>query len=80
MALYCIQAEIDEVNYALMAISGLAGVGAITAALRAPWGVKRFRLLDMGRYSYSNRNRQLFATPNTLGRWNRELAAYWFVK
>ena len=67
------QASIDKVRNTTFAISGLGGVGAITAELLARWGVKRFRLLDMDRYESSNLNRQLFATANTLGRYKVEV-------
>ncbi|MFH2001089.1 MAG: ThiF family adenylyltransferase [Planctomycetota bacterium] len=58
-----------------VAIAGLGGVGTITAELLARWGVKRFRLIDLDRYSESNIMRQLFATPDTVGRLKAEVAA-----
>ena len=61
--------DVEKVCNTLFAISGLGGVGAITAELLARWGVKRFRLLDMDRYDPSNLNRQLFATSTTLGQY-----------
>jgi tRNA A37 threonylcarbamoyladenosine dehydratase len=57
---------IDKVRNSIIAISGLGGVGAITAELLARWGVKKFRLLDKDKYDPSNLNRQLFATSSTL--------------
>lgn len=66
---------LDRIRWTVFAISGLGGVGAITAELLARWGVKRFRLLDMDRYEPSNLNRQLFATSKTLGRWKVDVAA-----
>jgi tRNA A37 threonylcarbamoyladenosine dehydratase len=72
---YISQEEVDKVRNTTVAISGLGGVGAITAELLARWGVKRFRLLDMDRYEPSNMNRQLFATSKTLGRNKVEVAA-----
>lgn len=60
---------IEKVRNTVIAISGLGGVGAITAELFARWGVKRFRLLDKDKYDPSNLNRQLFATAKTLDRY-----------
>ena len=60
--------DVEKVRNTVFAISGLGGVGAITAELLARWGVKRFRLLDMDRYDETNLNRQLFATSKTIGR------------
>ncbi len=59
--------EVEKVRDTVFAISGLGGVGAITAELLARWGVKRFRLLDMDAYDASNLNRQLFSTSDTIG-------------
>lgn len=69
------QQAVDTVRNTTFAISGLGGVGAITAELLARWGVKRFRLLDMDCYEPSNLNRQLFATSKTLGRPKVEVSA-----
>lgn len=69
------QQEVDAVRNTTFAISGLGGVGAITAELLARWGVKRFRLLDMDCYEPSNLNRQLFSTSKTLGRPKVEVSA-----
>jgi tRNA A37 threonylcarbamoyladenosine dehydratase len=73
--LYFDQASVDIVRNTVFAVSGLGGVGAITAELLARWGVKRFRLLDMDSYEPSNLNRQLFATSRTMGRPKVEVAA-----
>ena len=73
-ALFFTQAELDKVRNSTFAISGLGGVGAITAELLARWGIKRFRLLDMDRYEPSNLNRQLFATSETLGQYKVDVA------
>ena len=67
--------ELDKIRQAVFSISGLGGVGAITAELAARWGVKKFRLLDIDCYDHSNMNRQLFATSKTLGRPKVEVAA-----
>ena len=72
---YFSQEEVDKVRNTTVAISGLGGVGAITAELLARWGIKRFRLLDMDKYEPSNLNRQLFATSKTLGRYKVDVAA-----
>ena len=72
---YFSREEVDKVRNTTVAISGLGGVGAITAELLARWGVKRFRLLDMDTYEPSNLNRQLFATSKTLGRYKVDVAA-----
>lgn len=72
--LYFDEESVEKVRNSVFAISGLGGVGAITAELLARWGVKRFRLLDMDRYEPSNLNRQLFATSKTLGRYKVEVA------
>jgi len=66
---------IEKVRNTVFAISGLGGVGAITAELLARWGVKRFRLLDKDKYEPSNLNRQLFATSKTLGRYKVDVTA-----
>lgn len=66
-SLFFDEASIEKVRNTVFAISGLGGVGAITAELLARWGVKKFRLLDMDTYDPSNMNRQLFATSKTLG-------------
>lgn len=73
--LFMDQPSVDIVRNTVFAISGLGGVGAITAELLARWGVKRFRLLDMDAYDPSNMNRQLFATSKTIGRPKVEVAA-----
>lgn len=65
--LYFDQGELDRIAESTVAIAGFGGVGAITAELLARWGVGKFRLLDKDAYEYSNLNRQLFATPKTLG-------------
>ncbi len=65
---------IDKVRNSIIAISGLGGVGAITAELFARWGVKKFRLLDKDKYDPSNLNRQLFATSKTLDRYKVDVA------
>jgi len=67
--------RLEKVRNTVTAISGLGGVGAITAELLARWGIRRFRLLDKDRYDPSNLNRQLFATSKTLGRYKVEVAA-----
>lgn len=72
--LYFDKESVDKVKSSVFSISGLGGVGAITAELLARWGVNRFRLLDMDRYEPSNLNRQLFATSKTLGRYKVEVA------
>lgn len=59
--------DVDKVRNTVFSISGLGGVGAITAELLSRWGVKKFRLLDMDSYDESNLNRQLFSTSKTLG-------------
>lgn len=69
------RAEVDKIRDTTFAISGLGGVGAITAELLARWGVKRFRLLDMDKYEPSNLNRQIFATFRTLEQPKVEVAA-----
>jgi molybdopterin/thiamine biosynthesis adenylyltransferase len=69
------RSDVDTVRNTCFAISGLGGVGAITAELLARWGVKRFRLLDMDKYEPSNLNRQLFSLSQTLGRPKVEVAA-----
>jgi len=61
------KADVGKVKNTVFGISGLGGVGAITAELLARWGVKRFRLLDMDSYDESNLNRQLFSTSKTIG-------------
>jgi tRNA threonylcarbamoyladenosine dehydratase len=66
--LFMDEESVNRVRNAVFAVSGLGGVGAITAELLARWGVKRFRLLDMDRYEPSNLNRQLFATSKTIGK------------
>lgn len=66
---------IDRIRNTVFAISGLGGVGAITAELLARWGIKKFRLLDKDRYDPSNLNRQLFATSKTLGQLKTDVAA-----
>jgi len=58
-----------------VAIAGIGGVGTITAELMARWGVKRFRLIDLDRYSKSNMMRQIYAVPETIGRLKAEVAA-----
>lgn len=73
--LYFSREEVDAVRNTVFAISGLGGVGAITAELLARWGVRSFRLLDMDKYDPSNLNRQLFATSQTLGQPKVEVAA-----
>jgi len=65
---YFSKEDVEMVRNTVFAISGLGGVGAITAELLARWGVKRFRLLDMDVYDESNLNRQLFSTSRTIGR------------
>lgn len=67
--------ELEKIRNTVFSISGLGGVGAITAELAARWGVKKFRLLDMDCYDHSNINRQLFATSNSVGRPKVEVAA-----
>ena len=67
-ALFFSKSDIEKVRNTLCAVSGLGGVGAVTAELLARWGVKRFRFLDMDSYESSNLNRQLFSTSRTLGR------------
>lgn len=67
--------EVEKVRATTFAVSGLGGVGAITAELLARWGVRRFRLLDMDCYEHSNLNRQLFATSRTIGRPKAEVTA-----
>ncbi|PID78161.1 MAG: hypothetical protein CSB21_01670 [Deltaproteobacteria bacterium] len=66
--------SMEKIKNTIFAISGLGGVGAITAELLARWGVKKFRLLDMDRYDYSNLNRQLFATSETIGKFKVDVA------
>lgn len=66
---------IEKVRNTVFAISGLGGVGAITAELIARWGIKKFRLLDKDRYEPSNLNRQLFATSKTLHQYKVNVAA-----
>jgi tRNA threonylcarbamoyladenosine dehydratase len=73
--LYFDEESVDKVRNSVFAVSGLGGVGAITAELLARWGVKRFRLLDMDRYEPSNLNRQLFATSKTLGRYKVDVTS-----
>jgi tRNA A37 threonylcarbamoyladenosine dehydratase len=67
--------SVEKIRNTTIAISGLGGVGAITAELLARWGVKKFRLLDMDRYDLSNMNRQIFATSKTLGKYKADIAA-----
>lgn len=67
--------DLELIRNTTFAIAGLGGVGAITVELLARWGVKKFRLLDMDCYDASNMNRQLFATPKTLGRAKVEVSA-----
>lgn len=66
--------EVNKVRDTTFAISGLGGVGAITAELLARWGAKRFRLLDMDVYDESNLNRQLFSTSITIGQSKVDIA------
>ncbi len=72
---YYSKEEVEKVRNTTFAISGLGGVGAITAELLARWGVKKFRLLDMDCYELSNLNRQLFATSKTLDQPKVDVAA-----
>lgn len=58
-----------------VALAGVGGGGSITLELLARLGVGRFRLLDMDTYDISNMNRQILATPSTLGRPKAEVAA-----
>jgi molybdopterin/thiamine biosynthesis adenylyltransferase len=71
---YFDQKSVDKVRNTVFAISGLGGVGAITAELLARWGVKKFRLLDMDKYDESNLNRQLFSTSKTIGKYKVDVA------
>lgn len=66
--------SVDKVRNTVFSISGLGGVGAVTAELLARWGVKKFRLLDMDKYDESNLNRQLFSTSKTIGRYKVDVA------
>ncbi len=66
--------DVEKVRNTTFAISGLGGVGAITAELLARWGVKKFRLLDMDKYDETNLNRQLFASSNTIGRFKVDVS------
>jgi len=67
--------SMNKIRNTTFAISGLGGVGAITAELFARWGVKKFRLLDMDKYEVTNLNRQLFATSKTLGKYKVDITA-----
>lgn len=58
-----------------VALAGIGGGGSITLELLVRAGIGRFRLLDMDVYDVSNMNRQLFATPATVGRPKAEVAA-----
>ena len=58
-----------------VAVAGIGGGGSLTLELLVRLGVGRFRLLDMDVYDVSNMNRQILATPATLGRPKAEVAA-----
>lgn len=66
--------DVEKVRNTTFAISGLGGVGAVTAELLARWGVKKFRLLDMDKYDETNLNRQLFSSSQTIGRFKVDVA------
>ncbi|MGQ9920839.1 MAG: ThiF family adenylyltransferase [Desulfobacca sp.] len=60
-------------------IVGVGGLGGFQAALLARLGLGRLCLADGDTFSPSNLNRQLFATPKTLGR-NKAVAAAQYLQ
>ncbi|MHC4943002.1 MAG: ThiF family adenylyltransferase [Planctomycetota bacterium] len=67
--------ELENLRDKTFAMIGFGGVGTITVELLARWGVRNFRLLDMDRYSETNKVRQLFAINETVGRLKAKVAA-----
>ena len=58
-----------------VAILGLGGVGSYIVEALARAGVGHLTLIDRDVYTESNRNRQLYALPSTVGRKKTEVAA-----
>ena len=58
-----------------VAILGLGGVGSYIVEALARAGVGHLTLIDRDVYTESNRNRQLYALPDTVGRKKTEVAA-----
>ena len=66
--------ELERISGALVVVAGLGASGSMVVELLTRWGVGKFRLLDMDKYDYTNINRQLFALPETVGKWKTEVA------
>lgn len=62
------ESGIKKLNDASVAIFGLGGVGSYVVEGLVRAGVGNFTLIDNDVYSYSNFNRQLYATYDTVGK------------
>lgn len=64
----------QKLKNAHVAVLGLGGVGSYLVEALARAGVGRLTLIDRDVYTESNCNRQLYATPATIGRKKTEVA------
>lgn len=64
----------EKLKKSHVAVFGLGGVGSYAVEALARSGIGQLTLIDCDVYSESNRNRQLYATANTVGRKKTEVA------
>lgn len=65
--------ELQKLKNAHVAILGIGGVGGYAAEALARCGVGKFTLIDNDKVSVSNRNRQIIATTESVGKYKTDV-------